>query len=120
MAGVSRVQARSAAKGLQDPDFMEGAVDTLGCVSLRSPHLLAVPLSAPGKWEILSLDIKNAFPRADGFSRDVFLLAPDESEPRRLSADLYRCTSRIPQASRLRSDCSTGRLLPIPVFSRFS
>ena len=56
-------------------------MDTSGCLSLRSSRLQANPLSSLKKWKLWSPDIKNAFPDADGFTRDVFLHAPPEWEP---------------------------------------
>ena len=85
--GKKCVKARLVAKGFQDPDLKEGLVDTSGCVSLRSSHLQLVSLSAIRKWELWSLDIKNAFLQADGFDRDVFLHAPAEWGP--------TCTTRV-------------------------
>ena len=79
--GKKCVKARLVAKGSQDLDLMDGLVDTSGCVSLRSPHLEAVSLSAIRKWRPWSLDIKHAFSQADGFERDVFLHAPTEWGP---------------------------------------
>ena len=76
MDGVKSVKARLAAKGFQDPDLKEGLVETSGCVSLRSPHLRAISLSALKKWRLWSLDIKHAFLQADAFQRVVFLHAP--------------------------------------------
>ena len=37
--GVRTVKARLAAKDFQDPDLGDGVVDTIGYVSVRSPHL---------------------------------------------------------------------------------
>ena len=70
------VEARLAAKGHQDPDLREGLVDTSGCVSLRSPHLQVISLSAIKKWKLRNLDIKNAFLQEDAFARDVLIRAP--------------------------------------------
>ena len=61
--------------------------DTSGCVSVRSPHLQVVSLSAIRKWELSSLDIQNAFLLAGGFDRDVSLHTPAESVP--------TCTTRV-------------------------
>ena len=76
--GKKCVKARLVAKGFQDPDLEEGLVDTSGRVSLRSPRLQVVSLSAMRKWKLRSLDIKIAFLQAGGFDRDVFLHAPME------------------------------------------
>ena len=72
VARVKKVMAHPAAKGFQDPELKAGLVDVSGCVSLRSSHLQVVSLSALQEWKLWSLDIKNAFWRADGFERDVF------------------------------------------------
>ena len=74
--GKKCVKARLVAKGFQDPDLQEGLVETSGCVCLRPSHLRAISLSANQKWQLWSLDVKNAFLQADGFGRDVFLHAP--------------------------------------------
>ena len=66
--GRKCVQARLVAKGDQDPDLREGSADTSGCASLRSSHLQVISLRAIKKWELRSLDIKNAFAQADGFA----------------------------------------------------
>ena len=95
MDGAKRAQARLVAKGFQDPDLKLGLMDTSGCVSLRSSHLQVASLSALCKWELWSLDFKNAFSQAGGFDRDVFLQAPDERDPgnllrvRKLRAPAY-------------------------------
>ena len=81
--GQKSATARLAAKVYQDPDIREGAVDTSVCVSLRSSHLQAISLRATKKWELRSLNIKDAFLRADRFTRDVFLQAPPERAPLR-------------------------------------
>ena len=54
-------------------DMRDGSVETPEVVNLLSPHLQALPLGAPAKWETRRLDIKNAFSKADGFQRDVLL-----------------------------------------------
>ena len=46
-------------------------------MSLRSSHLQVISLCAITKWTFWSLDIKNASLRADGFTRDDFLRAPE-------------------------------------------
>ena len=61
MDGEQRVKARQAAMGYRGPDLGEGAADSFGCVGHQPSHLLAIPLGAIKKWEIGSLDIKNAF-----------------------------------------------------------
>lgn len=65
------VKARLVANGYQDPDLTNGFAETSGSGSLRA-------LKERGK---RSLDIGNAFLRADGFQRDIFLLAPAEWDP---------------------------------------
>ena len=79
--GKKRVTARLVAKGFQDPDLKDGLVETSGCVGLRSSHLQVISPSAIRQRKLWSLDIKNAFLRADGFDRDVFLHAPEEWDP---------------------------------------
>ena len=66
-------RARLEAEGYQDPGLREGNVAAAGCVRLRS-------FGAIEKRRIWSLDIKDACPQADGFGRDVSLLAPTEWE----------------------------------------
>ena len=56
-------------------------MDTPGCVSPGSSHLQEAPLSAIRKWKLRSFDFKDAFLRAGGFERDVFLHAPEERDP---------------------------------------
>ena len=79
--GQKSVEARLAAKGYQDPDLKDGLVDTSGCVSLRSSHPQVIPPCSIEEWKSRSLDGKNAFSRADGFDRDVFIQAPAEWGP---------------------------------------
>ena len=79
--GKKRVKARLVAKGYQDPDIQGGIVDTSACVNLRPPHLQVTSLRTAKKWNLWSLDIKNAFLQAGGFTRDVFLQAPVAWEP---------------------------------------
>ena len=69
------------ATGFQDPDLLEGLVDTSGCASLRSPYLQFIPLGAAKTWKLECLDIKNALLQADGFGLDVFLHAPEGWNP---------------------------------------
>ena len=69
--GVKTVKARLAAKGYQDPALREGDVDAVGCVSRRSSHLHLVFPGDLEEWPLRSLDVKNAFPQADGFGREV-------------------------------------------------
>ena len=54
--GVKTAKARLLARGYQDPDLRNGAVDNEGCVSRRSSHLRLVSLVAlePGTQERLS------------------------------------------------------------------
>ena len=80
--GTKDVGARLAAKGRQGPDFKYAFVETSWGVSLRSPHLQVLSLGALKKWNIWRLDIMNAFQRADGFRREVFLCAPAGWVPR--------------------------------------
>ena len=77
-AGRKSAKARLAAKGDQDPDHQEGAVDTSRCVSLRSPPLRVISLRALKKWDLWSLRIKNASLQAAEFTRGVFRRAPSE------------------------------------------
>ena len=70
--GEKCVKSHLVATGFQDPDLLEGVADTSGRVSFRSSHLQVVALGAITKWELWSLDIKNAFLQEDGFDRDVF------------------------------------------------
>ena len=79
--GVKTVKARQVASGLQDPGLKDGIADTSRCVSLCSPHLQVMSLSAPKKWKLRNLDIGNTILQADGFTGDVFLRAPPEWEP---------------------------------------
>ena len=64
-------RARLAAKGCQDPDPRTGNVDIAGCVSRRPSHVQLISLGALKKWPPWRLDIRNAFPGADGFDRAV-------------------------------------------------
>ena len=73
--GRNSVKARLVAKGYQEPDLKEGSADAPGRNSLRPSHLQEISLCAIKKWTLWSLDAKNAFLRADGFTRDVFLVA---------------------------------------------
>ena len=79
--GVKTVKARLAAKGYQDSDLEEGLVETSGSASLRSSHLQVISLAAIRGWRLRGIDIKNAFPQADGFGRDVFFQSPPEWPP---------------------------------------
>ena len=79
--GVKTVKACLVAKGYQDPDLEDGLVGTSGCVSLRPSHLQVFSLAALRGWRLWSLDIKNAFPQADGFGRDLFIQFPLEWLP---------------------------------------
>ena len=54
---------------------------TSGCVRLHSSHFQALSVGTLKKWEIRSLDIKNAFLQADGFQREVFLRPPVRWDP---------------------------------------
>ena len=76
VGGEQDVEARLVAKGYRDPEMKNGLVEVAGRVSLRSPHLLALPSGALEKWEIWNLDIKNAFLHADGFQRGACLRGP--------------------------------------------
>ena len=53
----------------------------LGVRRSSAPHLQVISLGAIIKRRIRSLDIKNAFQRAGGFGRDVFLRAHTEWDP---------------------------------------
>ena len=80
-------KARLLARGYQDPDLKRGAADASSCVSLRSSPLQVVFLKAPKRWRIWSYDVKNAFLRAGGLSRDVLHRDPAErsqSNPHRI------------------------------------
>ena len=70
--GGGTAEARLVAKSIQAPDLKDGVADTSGCLSLRSPHLQVLSLSALKKLKLRSLDIKNACLQADGFAEDVF------------------------------------------------
>ena len=79
---VKKAKARLVAKGYQDPDLRPGNVDTAGCVIRRSSYLQVTSLRALKKWPLWNPDIKNAFPQADGFDREVYRRAPREWNPR--------------------------------------
>ena len=64
------------ATAYQGPDSKNGLVDTSRCVSFRSSHLQVVSLGALQKWGIRGLAAKNAFLRAVGLCREVFLRTP--------------------------------------------
>ena len=81
--GRESVKARLVAKGYQDPDLREGIVATSGGVTIRSSHLQVTLICADAKWNLRTLDIKNASLLADGFPRHVFRHAPTEWEPLR-------------------------------------
>ena len=55
-----------------------GNVNTTGRARRRSFHMQLISLGALKKWPLCSLDIKNAFLRAAGFDREVYLRAPCE------------------------------------------
>ena len=74
--GVQTVKARLVAKGYRDSNLRTGDVDIAGCVSRRSSQLQLISLVALMNWPPWSLDIANAFLRADGFDREVYLRAP--------------------------------------------
>ena len=65
------VRARSVAQGFQDPDLQHQLVETAGCVSIRLSHSQLLTLCAPEEWRIWSLDVQNAFLRADPCHRGV-------------------------------------------------
>ena len=48
------------AKGSQDPNLHGRLVETAGCVRLRGPHSRLTPLRALTKWNLWSVDIKDA------------------------------------------------------------
>ena len=79
--GRRDVEAGFAAKGYQNPDLGTGLVETSGCVGIWPPHLRAIPLRALKKWQLSSLDIKNAFFQANGPDGAVYLRAPSEWDP---------------------------------------
>ena len=79
--GRRAVKARLVARGYQDPDLAAGLADTASCVSLRSSPHQVISLGALKKWELWSLDIKNAFLQADPSPREVYLHAPLEWRP---------------------------------------
>ena len=81
--GHKSVEAGLAAKGFQDPGPQAVTADASGRVSPRLSPLQASSLCAIKKWMLWSLDVKNAFLRADGFTRDALLQAPIECEPLR-------------------------------------
>ena len=72
VAGAQTAMARLAAKGFQGPGLKDAIADSSGCLSLRSPHLQAISLSAPTKRKLWSVGIKDACQQADGFTRAVF------------------------------------------------
>ena len=72
VGGKTCVMARLAATGFQARDLQEGAADTSGCVRIRSSHVQVTSLGTIKKWELWSLDFKNASLQADGFDREVF------------------------------------------------
>ena len=80
--GEKAVKACPVATGYQDPGLRGGKVDAPGRDSFRSSRLQVISLGAVGKWEIWSLDIKNAFLQADGFCREAFLCAPANRDPK--------------------------------------
>ena len=57
-ANKESAEASLAGRGNQDPDLREGALDTPGCVSLRSSRLQVISL---GKKKMEHLEL--AFPR---------------------------------------------------------
>ena len=75
------VKACIAANGYQGPYLEAGPAETSGCASLRASHVQVTPLSAPKKWKLRNLDIKDASIEADGFDREVPLRAPLEWGP---------------------------------------
>ena len=76
--GGENAEARLAAKDCQNPDLMDGSVDTSGCVSFRFAYSPVISRGTLKKW---SLDTKNALLWADGSCRDVLLRAPVEVDP---------------------------------------
>ena len=66
------------ANGNQGTDLRNGNVNIAGGEIARSPLLRLISLGALKKWEIWSLDIKNASLLADGFGREVYARAPCE------------------------------------------
>ena len=70
------VEAWLMDKGLQGPKLKSGLVATSGYVSHPSSHLQEASLSALEKWELRSLDIRNAFLRAGNSNCEVNLRSP--------------------------------------------
>ena len=54
---------RWAVGGIQGPDLQGALVATAGCVSLRTTGGII------NKWDLCSVDIKNALPQSDNFER---------------------------------------------------
>ena len=69
--GKQEVKARLVAKGYQNPAWGTGLMETSGCVSPHSSHLQVISLIALKKWNLWSLEIKNALLQADGCDRGV-------------------------------------------------
>ena len=68
---MKTVKAQFVANGYPDPDLRMDNVDIAGCVSHRSSHLRLISRGALKKRPQWSLEIKNVFPQADGFDREV-------------------------------------------------
>ena len=75
MGGERDAKARLVTKGLQDPGLKNASVGTSGHVSLRSFRFQVLFSGALNRWEICSLDIKDAFLQSDGCQREVILSA---------------------------------------------
>ena len=76
-------QGPTGSQGLSGPRPSGGR---RGHLRLRQAQILSSSsdlVMCNQKWELLSLDIKNAFLLADGYTRDVFLQAPEEWGPSR-------------------------------------
>ena len=73
--GVKTAKARLVARGFRDPDVEDGDVASAGSVGLPSSHLQFISLGVLNKWPIWSPGIENAFRRAGGFDREVYLRA---------------------------------------------
>ena len=74
--GGKDVKARFAAKGCREPDLRGSPVETSGRARLRASRPQVISRGALKRWNIWSLNIKNALSQADGFGREVFVRAP--------------------------------------------
>ena len=76
--GRTHVKARPVAKDYQDPVSKEGQEESPCCASLRSSHLQILLLGALKKWELCTVDVRNAFSQPDDFTREGYLRATTE------------------------------------------